>query len=707
MAAEDEDEDDFDPPLGGLVDFTTADGRTRSLVYYAPYGNINAGSVSGGQHVRNGHHDGDGYLVEVREGLISEQEVAEAQSGFAEPEWFPAASTELGKGVFFLTGQPGTGRRTAALNLLRRHSPPDSTLWAIDGDTDLSSWRPGRAEAGGYLMDGLLPTHRLRPGALRHLRQLLHEAGACLVVVTQDDPELIRDLERHLHVQPFACPPPSPRAVFDARFKVVVPDPADRERLLGALEPGLLDDLLVPELVPSEVVELVTAVAASTEEPVVLSGLRERLSFLAEGEIPQLIKKLHDDPDALAFLLAACVFEGLDYRIVQEEADRLLAVADGALHSLLDPSEGGTGESRQPRPNPRFVFRRSLDDLLRTVRAQRAPKEIHAGSTHPYAVEPVRFTRHRQAETVLRHVWREYGGLSAVLTEWMDQVHGGRELTAPVGRVVGMAAGWGGGRRALRHIGVLAKSEHDSSRSIAAYALGIASEDPVLAGEVKYRLTEWSWSPSPQLRATVAHACGTAFGFSRPDLAMRLLRRVSRGADGEQNLQVNRAVRTSLANLFVSGSQSVVVRHLAEWARRDEADAELALRLFPHLLADASWFQSQLLDGGEFAQPVVELIRRALNHDGMFDMTCHHLVRWCRLAAWAESQREAMTILLSELAQDMQHGVLRLFVVIDRNDDPDLVGRETARTALEAWRVGTPTGSAPANSDLFTERGSQ
>ncbi|GAA2719413.1 MULTISPECIES: hypothetical protein [Streptomyces] len=702
-AAEDADDEAFDQSLEDLVAATTH-GRAFSFNYYAPGGNINAGSVSGGQHVRNGIHGGEEYRVEVHEGLISEQELAEALRGFAEPEWFPAARAELGQGVFFLTGKPGTGRRTAALNLLDRHSPPDSTLWAIDGDTDLSTWRPGRA--GGYLMDGLLPTQRLRPGALRHLQQLLREAGACLVVVAQDEPELVRDLERLLQARLLVCSPPSPREVFDTRFKVEVPDPAERERLLESLEPGLLDGLLVPELVPSEVVELVTAVAASAEEPAALSGLRDRLSFLAEGEIPELINQLHDDPDALAFLLASCVFEGLDYRIVQEEADRLLTIADGTLHAFLDTSENGTGEG-QPRANPRFVFRRSLEDLLRSVGAQRAPKEIILSSTHPYMVEPVRFTRHRQAETVLRHVWREYGGLSTVLTEWMDQVQGGRELTARVGRVVGMAAGWGGGRRALRHVGVLAKSERESSRSIAAYALGIASEDPVLVGEVKHRLVQWSWSPSPELRTTVAHACGTTFGFSRPDLAMTLLHRVSRGPDGEQSLSVKRAVRTSSANLFSSGSQPVVVRHLAEWVRRDGPDAELALRLFPHLLADASWFHTQLLDGGECAQPVVELIRRALNHDGMFDTTCHHLVRWCRRAAWAESQQEAMTILFRELAQDMQHGVLRLFVVIDRIDDPGLVGRDTARKALEAWRRGTPTGPAPTNSNPLTGKGAQ
>ncbi|MEV5239713.1 hypothetical protein AB0K89_11455 [Streptomyces cinnamoneus] len=706
MGQEDEDDIFFPPPEDPTVLLAAGD-RAHSFIY-APNGNINTGSVDGGQCVGNGplsgHH---GYRVEVREGPISEQEITDAQSGFVEPDWFPAATAELGKGMCFLIGQPGTGRRTAALNLLRHQTPPGSTLWAIDGDTDLSSWRPGRAEAGGYLLDGLLSRHTLKPGVLRHLRQLLSEREACLVIVTQDDPGFVHVLERHLHVKPLSCVPPPPKAVFEAHLMIAIPDPVERERLLGSLGGDLLGELLTPELVPAEVVELVNALTARTEEPVHLSHLRDRLSFLAEGEVPQLIKKLRNDPDALAFLLAACVFEGLDYRIVQEEADRLLTVADGALHAVLDVPESAGVSHEQPRPHPRFVFRRSLSELLHTVGALRAPKEVWASTSHPFVAEPVLFVRHRQAVTVLRHVWREYGGLPTVLTQWMDNVRGETELTAAVGRVVGMAAGWGGGRRALRHIGVLARSDHNSSRTIAAYALGVASEDPVLAGEVKYRLDQWSWSTSPQLRCTVAHTCGTVFGLSRPDLAMELLHRVSRGPEGEQSLTVHRAVRASLVSLFVWGNQPTVLRHFTAWSRHDGADTELTLRLFPHLLVDAPWFQQQLLTGGEFARPVVELIHRTLNHVGIFDMVCHHLLRWCRLAAGSDSQQEAVNILLTELARDMQHGVLRLFVAIDRDDDPDLAGREIARRSLGAWRHGKPPATCASDRGPLAEQETQ
>ncbi|MGK4584853.1 hypothetical protein [Kitasatospora sp. HPMI-4] len=685
--------EDFDEDFDGLSGVRTPGGRR--YVIYAPHGNINTGSVHGDQHVRNGDSAAGqgGRRVEAHEGPISPLEILDARAGFAEPDWFPAALRELGTGILFLTGEPGTGRRTAALNLLYRHSGHSMDLRALDSDEDLSLWRPTHAGTRGYLVYGLFPHYPLGPAVIANLRRLLTEADARMVIVLPDDPELVRGLSRDLHVSPVRCVPPRPRAVFDARLEAAVPGAAQRARLLARLDAGLLEELLTPELLPAQVAELVTAVSEAGEDGPDPAGLRQRLSFLAEGEAPDLLKNLHDDADGLAFLLATCVFEGLDHRIVREEAERLLTLADGRLDSVLPEGEGqdgGHGRPGPPRPNPRFMFRRSLDDLLRTVRAQCAPSEIRAGSRYSYAVEPVRFTRHRQAETVLRHVWRQYGQLSGLLTEWLDNVPvRDTELAEPVGRFMGMAAGWGGGRRALRHIHELAGSDHTRSRRTAAYALGIAAEDPVLASEVKHHLTTWSGQAGWRRRSTVAYACGTDFGASRPDPAMSLLRRSYRGDDGDER-QVAAAVRQALEDLFAAGNQPTVFRRIAEWADRSGPEAKLALRTFPALLPQSSWFEEQLLNAGEFTEKVVDLVRRSLNDDRHFDGIRDPLLGWCRTAAWNERLRAALETLLIALAQEMRHGVLRLFVEIDRDDNPELAGRHIAHHALEAWRAGEP-----------------
>ncbi|MFC8394844.1 hypothetical protein [Streptomyces sp. NPDC057238] len=544
-------DDGFDDgPLGA----PGIDGLRYAYIH-APNSNINTASVHGGQRVDNGagltRARGSGLRVVAHEGPISATEILDAVTGFAEPEWFSAAMAELDRRVLFLSGESGTGRRTAALNLLHRHAGKTMNLRAVDNDEDLAAWHPTDTATRGYLVDGLFPARPLKPGAVGNLRRLLHDVNACMVIVLPDDPGIVRSLARDLHVTPVRCTPPPPRAVFEAQLEAEVPSQTERAQLLATLEPGLLDELLADRLVPAQVRELVDAVVGAADGDTTFGDIRDRLSYLAEEEVPDLLRGLRNDPDGLAFLLSTCVFEGLDHRIVREQAERLIDLADGQLHSVLpesirnQPSAGAStdGETRQPGvqgpgelespqrplPNPQFVFRRSLEDLLHTVGAEYGPTEYHSAHGYTYVVEPVRFTRHRQGEAVLRHVWREYGRLSGLLTSWMGLVNGENDLTQPVGRVIGMAARWGGGRRALLHIRELAESDRATGRAVAAYALGMAAEDPVLASEVKYRLGQWSVQSNWQVRWTVAHACGTSFGAARPDQAMRLLRNVYRG----------------------------------------------------------------------------------------------------------------------------------------------------------------------------------
>ncbi|MFI8454729.1 hypothetical protein [Kitasatospora sp. NPDC085464] len=462
-----------------------------------------------------------------------------------------------------------------------------------------------------------------------------------------------------------------------------------------------MDELLAPELVPAQVAELVDTVSRAGDEEPDLADLGQRLSFLAETEVPDLLSALREDPDALAFLLVTSVFEGLDHRLVRDETDRLLKLADGRLDAVFRPvdRDGDQGQGMRgetPRPNPRFVFRRSLDELLETVRAEYLPSEVREAEGYTFTVEPVRFKRHRQAETVLRHVWRQYGEVSGLLTEWMDDVPGTEpELARPVGRVMGLAAGWSGGRRALRHIHELARSDRAQSRRTAAYALGIAAQNEVLAGEVKYRLRSWSLNGGWRLRSTVADACGMDFGASRPAFAISLLRHCHRGEEGDEQT-VARAVEWALTSLFAGGNQVAVFRHLMEWASRPGRDGELALSVFPHLLLDPSWFQQQLLTETEFTDAVIAFIRSALNDDGRYGRTSLVLLEWCHRALRDETLQAAVESLLTVLAQGMRTGEFRLLVAV-AGGGSEIVGRDIAVWALEAWKRGEPQPHYPAH----------
>ncbi|MFI1107262.1 hypothetical protein ACH4TU_04795 [Streptomyces physcomitrii] len=695
---------------------------------FATGSNINAGTVHGGQQAHNetGASGIGGGRVEAQEGPISQAEITAARFGFAEPAWFPEAMRRLDTGLLFLAGPSRHGRRTAALNLLYRHSG-GALLSALDGDTNLATWQPGEDGSRGYLVDGLLATADLKPGMIGNLRNLMEKARARMVIIVSDEPGILRSLERDLHLSPIRCTPPPAQAVFDARFEATVPDPAERARMLAALEPGLLRQLLVTELVPAEVAELVTAVAESGEDGETASpphDLRDRLSFLAEGEVPDLLRSLYDEPDALAFLISACVFEGLDHRIVREQADQLLKTAEGRLHSVLppgstlrsgekeEPAQGDRGgkDEEEPRLNEEFVFRRPLHQLLHRVGAYRGPRQVLRGSSFTYSVEPVRFTRHRQGESVLRHVWREYGQMSEVLAAWIGKIENNLELTEPAGRTMGLAATWGGGRRALSHIRSLAEVDRRTNQHIAAHAFGVAARDPVLVTEIKHMLENWTYVRSEALRSTVAYACGAEFGLSRPDIAMRLLRSLARRTSGTEH-QVVLALGYSLMQLFAQ-NQEIVFRELLVWAADDGAHTELAIDVLPRLLLDADWFQEQLLTGSEFAQPVLALVRRALAEERTSASTRRALLAWCRDAAWSERETAAVDLLLTALAREMSPGELGLFVAIDQHKEPRLAGRDIARQVLAAWREGRPLDDFgadgqprhPGGSGSFTSR---
>ncbi|MFF4925087.1 hypothetical protein ACFY4B_31280 [Kitasatospora sp. NPDC001261] len=698
---------DLDPDdlEGDFTDRFAAWGSDRPFIY-APGGNINTGSVHGDQRVENGAAGaapGGGERVEAQDGPISGMEVLAARTGFAKPDCFPEALRTLGTRLLFLAGEPGTGRRTTALNLLVESSGNSLALRALDSDSDLSSWRPTHAEARGYLVHGLSPTVRLGPASIAKLRQRLEDADAFMVVMLPDDADRLRGVARDLDLSPVRYKPPSPRAVFDARLEAVVPHEGRRRALLQRLEADL-DELLAPELMPAQVAELVDEVSRSGDDGPDPADLGQRLSFLAETEVPDLLKEIREDPDALALLLVTSVLEGLDHRIVRNETDRLLKLADGRLDAVLRSGAEGEGEQSRPtrgeppRPNPRFVFRRSLDELLAIIRAEYAPGGTRRTSSYSYTVEPIRFKRHRQAETVLRHVWRQYGEVSGLLTEWINTVPGTEsDLAEPMGRVVGLATGWSGGRQALLHIRRLARSEHTQSQSIAAYALGIAAQDPILVSEVKHRLDRWSFNGGWQLRSTTAAACGGDFGAARPEFALSLLRRCYRGEEeAERTVAVN--VRWALGSLFAGGNQAAVFRKLMEWADQSKNDAALAYTAFLDLLRDPLWFQQQLPVQGEFSERVIAFVRHCLNDEALFQRSCTRLLAWCRRAVWDEPLRTGVETLLAALAREMRPGELRLMVEIDSSDNPDLVGRDIAHRALEAWRRGEPQPfrSAPA-----------
>ncbi|QLE74873.1 hypothetical protein FGW37_27690 [Streptomyces rectiverticillatus] len=655
-----------------------------------------AGMVRGGQHLHSDVDGGPGAplpadAVERREGDISAEQTAAAMSGFAEPDWFGEALEKARSRVVFLVGAPGSGRRTAALNLLQRHTG-SFALRAIDSDVELATWTVGETGARGYLIDGLLEprTLALTSIALDNLRRQLDRAEACLVIVIRQTPQVLAHLKGVLHVDPVRATPPPARAVLDAKLITALPAPERREPVLAALPAGFLDETLQREPGPSQVVELVSEIVRIADGTTEAAAIGRHLSLHAADRAPQLLRSVRDSPDDLALLLATCVFEHFDHTVVEEEARRLLEVAAGRLDAAPPEAAPAT-----PVENPGFVFLRSRRERLAAIEADRGPREVRAASTHSYAVEPVAFTRHLQGRAVLDLVWREHRDAGALLVQWLQQTSSAHRPRADrAGFILGRLAQWSSGDGALAPIEQLASSSRPGDWRMAARAFGSASADPVLATAVKNRLRGWSRAASESLRCTAALTCATEFGLARPEVALALLHTTVTARDDGSDA-VESAVRRALLSLFAEPAlRPRVVDALVQWSRPAGAARRTACAAVAQLLKTAAtvreageWWSAHLLSGD--APPGTELIRSALMEPTSFDNARAALLEWQRRAATDPRRGPAVERLMEALAPHLRGGVLRLFTDFERAVPAP--GAERASLALAQWRgTGTP-----------------
>ncbi|MER5781152.1 hypothetical protein ABT104_05405 [Streptomyces mobaraensis] len=561
-------------------------------------------------------------------------------------------------------------------------------------DTDLTTWAPGAAPARGYLADGLLEPRltALDTIALDGLRARLERADAHLVVVIPWTPAVLAHLGDTLHTPPVRALPPEPRAVLDARLAAVLGGPADVAPALAALPPGLLDEILQPGLRPAQVVEIAAEIVRVVRRGADPESVREHLSFHAADRAPRLLDALRDSPEDLALLLAACVFEHFDQTLVEEEAGRLLRLADGRL--------GGGDPDADAEEAPRAVFRRSRSERLEAIGAYVGPAEVHTTSAYSYVTRPVAFTRHLQGRAVLEHVWREHPEAAGLLVEWLATTPSEHGRGDRAGFVLGRCAQWSSGRRALGPVEELAASTRPADWRLAARALGAASTDPVLATAVKARLRGWSRQASVSRRCTVALACATEFGLARPGTALTLLRTVCDGPrDGTG--AVASAVRRALLSLFAEpAGRADLLTGLVSWTRAGGATRQAACTATAHLLRTAAaarepaeWWTRHLLGtrpgtrpGGRPGEdpPGLELIRCALAEPETFPAVRAALLEWQRRAADDPRRAPFVEHLADRLGAAPRGGVLRLLSAFEAAG-PAPGGRRAAE-ALAAWR---------------------
>ncbi|WP_433327406.1 hypothetical protein [Spirillospora sp. CA-294931] len=605
--------------------------------------NLNSGFVGGDQQ-----QFGRAKSPEPRSssGVLPQSLLVEAHKEFVAPEWLGRARKQLHRnGLLLLAGPTGTGRRTAALNLLCTIRGSQSVVHHLDDTVNYSSWRPLPGAADGYLVEGTFGGLLRNDAAVTALATKVREVGAMMVAIIPSDPRLEAELERTHGPVLVRCTPPDARRVFDTRFAAAVPGEDERGRLLNGLSERFVRALLPLGASPKDAEDLVEAVIAvgRADEPVRRAMIiRQMLENRADREIELYLPPL-EEPHTLSAVVSAAVFAEYGPHVVVDQAARLLHALpgkDAACPSLEDDQR--------------------LTVLWETFGARTLPIREPG---RPLALKLV-FHRTQWPAAILRQVWRR-NGLRVHLVAWLRSVKTA-ELVRPAGSALALSAPRRG-HAPLRQIQVCAASGSRFGQAVAAEALRNLLEDPEFSHDVAGQLARWAYSRDRTLRLTTALALGGGADIAPSTLALPLLRRLIHGAELMVDRSVDEALDTAALDLFIRGDRHLVLKTLHDWADSGGHEGRWAARTFPRLLRrDFAWFEAQVVAEESFFALLVLLIRRISRMRDGNSALRDALLLWRRVAAWSPARAAILETIFEAVGFDAHRRVQQLLESIDR-----------------------------------------
>ncbi|WP_406477386.1 hypothetical protein [Streptomyces platensis] len=540
--------------------------------------------------------------------------------------------------VVVLTGAPFTGRRTAALNLLRQAGA--SPVRILDPDTSPTALAHQLSDAQGYLLSDLITDHHqpLRESHLRAVQEKLAEHGGYLVITAG----LHIVFEDTVRTTPWR--PPTPATVLKAHLGTMVTE--DRSTSLLGL--GVTRDFLAREHQLREVVAFARKLAAHAHGETSAEELERFSLATVERQVQEWFDEesvsLHDK----AFLIALAAFDEGPYALTAELSD--------LLYGFLLNIEAGGLRAKIP------VFGTSIAKRLQLARAHLYPQNEHT-EWGPVRQTKSAFLDNRTPMALLIEVWTGHPSSRPALVRWLKRLaDDGRPLVR---------------NRAAATAAVLAAADLPSAMALliepwaaarryrfclaAANALTLAH----LLGtpNIPRILHDWCTSESGRIRWTAFRA----YALLGPEIPVEALAALSgaarRTAPDEADEEEATELIQSTAVLLLSGAGSVVLRQLAGFLLDEQAVRDLALRAFltacrqteddvegarPDLL---TWqARADATPGSEDARHLVTLWRAALSERTHTATALERLRFWVRQADSDPESEAALAGLFSSLA---------------------------------------------------------
>jgi hypothetical protein len=420
----------------------------------------------------------------------------------SETERWKAAQVALRhNGLVVLLGPVGSGRRTAALRLLKLTLPPGSSLSYLEPNWSEPKTRYLPQQSGrGAVLDMSFPA----PGSPdesfgRHLVEYgrtCRSHGQFTVILTTA--EVWTDkLAEQTQALTFRFAPPDAGALIaqDLRLHGLL----DREKWLST-EESLLPDILESQPSPSEALRLSQIIRDADTLESLKEPLQEFTGWRTHIEDILLYPPVGNDfPNVLTT------------RTVLWSA----ALLDGApARSVIVCS----------------------DLLLRLLKVPREPADIASDATRPKKLQAAHVSlrgnhvvlddrRHGLDMAVLSHLFQQFSGLHDVLLDWVSDLLGDTSVPkADVERAVTRLVTLAGDLTDAQLLKAVASGLPSIRRPLAVQALTTAALSPKHGAYVRNQLYRWvKGKPNDVLLALVAEVCGGKLGLQRPNIALTRL----------------------------------------------------------------------------------------------------------------------------------------------------------------------------------------